>query len=428
MNRVSLHVDPATVTGAIRPLHGVNNGPIAFGGLVDVSDYHRELRLPHVRLHDCGWPHPAVVDVPTIFPDWQKDADDPASYTFAPTDDYLAAIVALSPQIIYRLGTSIEHTPRKYHTAPPPDFAKWADICVHIVRHYNEGWADGFHHGIRYWEIWNEPEIGEAMWSGTIEQYIQLYAVAARALKAHDPTLRVGGPAAAYPRGPFLSQFLTACVEQSLPLDFCSWHTYTADPRELAARCRYVRDLLDGLGLRGVESQLNEWNYAFAWRDVETRLRSFQALQGPVGASFAVASLILFQDCPLDQATYYTGDTQWFGLFDPYGAPRKTYYAFRAFVSLLDTPQRVACAREGDAEVAAWAGVAAEGRPLHVLVSNWGAETVALALRLRWAGEMRVQAVDANHDLAEVRRQAWPADGMWAAEMPGHTVWLIELR
>ncbi|MBI4578450.1 MAG: hypothetical protein HY718_02035 [Planctomycetes bacterium] len=47
------------------------------------------------------------------------------------------------------------------------DFAKWAKICVNIIRHYNEGWADGFHYNIRYWEIWNEPNVGNSMRSGT---------------------------------------------------------------------------------------------------------------------------------------------------------------------------------------------------------------------------------------------------------------------
>ena len=67
---------------------------------------------------------------------------------------------------------------------PPEDAAKWARICANIVRHYNEGWADGFHYGITYWEIWNEPDNEESielnnMWKGTKEQYYDLYAATA---------------------------------------------------------------------------------------------------------------------------------------------------------------------------------------------------------------------------------------------------------
>ena len=48
---------------------------------------------------------------------------------------------------------------KPYHTFPPKDPEKWARICEHIIRHYTEGWADGYHYNIRYWEIWNEPEV-----------------------------------------------------------------------------------------------------------------------------------------------------------------------------------------------------------------------------------------------------------------------------
>ena len=41
----------------------------------------------------------------------------------------------------------------------PKDFKKWAVICEHIIRHYTEGWADGFFYDMPYWEIWNEPDL-----------------------------------------------------------------------------------------------------------------------------------------------------------------------------------------------------------------------------------------------------------------------------
>ncbi len=27
---------------------------------------------------------------------------------------------------------------------PPKDFKKWAVICEHIIRHYDENWANGY--------------------------------------------------------------------------------------------------------------------------------------------------------------------------------------------------------------------------------------------------------------------------------------------
>ena len=82
---------------------------------------------------------------------------------------------------------------RRYRIDPPKDFGKWARICEHVIRHYNEGWADGFHYGITYWEIWNEPDNGPTvarnqMWTGTAEQYYELYDVTARHLKSVSAT------------------------------------------------------------------------------------------------------------------------------------------------------------------------------------------------------------------------------------------------
>lgn len=429
----SITVDPASRAGTIRPLHGINNGPICFGGLVDLSARHRELGVPIVRLHDCEWPHPAVVDVPTIFPDFAADAGNPASYRFDKTDDYLQSIVDVGAQIVYRLGTSIEHTRRKYHVHPPPDAGKWADICVHIIRHYNDGWAGGFRHNIRYWEIWNEPDLGALMWSGTFDDYVRLYAATSRAIKAHDVHLKVGGPAVAFPRKPFLADFVGTCRRDNLPLDFCSWHTYTSHPRDLAENARHVRDILDRHGFQRTESHLNEWNCSFDWRNEESRRRSFVVLQGPEGASYCAAVLILLQDSPVDVANYYSGDIQWFGLFDPYGIPRKTFHAFKAFRLLLDTPNRISVQTQGTGDdIRCCAGRSEDGSVLQLLVSNPSREARSCRIQLAAApadtADLSILATDATHDLSPVRsgKLAGPPF-VFEQEVPGHSVQLIRV-
>ena len=68
--------------------------------------------------------HADAVDISTIFRDFRNDPARPENYEFAATDDYLAAIVQTGSPLFYRLGESIEHTPRKYRVHPPKDFAK----------------------------------------------------------------------------------------------------------------------------------------------------------------------------------------------------------------------------------------------------------------------------------------------------------------
>jgi len=105
-------IDLGRTNGVIRPLHGVNLGPLCYRGMVDLTAYHRQLAVPYTRLHDVVWVNAEAVDIHTLFPDFEKDAARADSYRFGPTDDYVAAVVRSGAQIVYRLGESIEHTPR----------------------------------------------------------------------------------------------------------------------------------------------------------------------------------------------------------------------------------------------------------------------------------------------------------------------------
>ena len=137
----------------IKPLHGVNNSPIR---LTKPIDSFIEAGIPYSRLHDTGgaYGRNVFVDIPNIFPDFDADENDPASYRFEFTDAYLKQLYASGTKVFYRLGVTIENNYkiRAYNIYPPKDFAKWARICEHIIRHYNEGWANGFKYGIEYWE------------------------------------------------------------------------------------------------------------------------------------------------------------------------------------------------------------------------------------------------------------------------------------
>ncbi|MBE0538029.1 MAG: hypothetical protein IH624_20395 [Phycisphaerae bacterium] len=415
-------VDATSRIGTIRPLHGVNNGPLNFGEMVDVSAWYRQLDIPLARLHDCEWPNPDIVDIHAIFPDMQADASQPLSYRFSRTDDYIRPIVEAGTGIVYRLGESIEHTRRKYHVVPPGDYAKWADVCIGIIRHYNEGWADGHQYGIRYWEIWNEPENRPVMWTGSDEDYYRLYAASAKAIKNRWPRLMVGGPSAGAQGRligdrmepyPFVKGFLEFCRDNKVPLDFFSWHTYTDDPYLYAKKARAIRRLLDEYGFTKTESHLNEWNYLpdnewiMSAEQGVARRQWFERIGGAEGAAFLTCALIDLQTAPVDVANYYSGDTNWFGLFDRYGLPRKTFYAMKAFRMLLDTPAGVKASGVPEEHLAVCAGINEEQTSLTILVSSLRAmnEDVQLKISaLPWKGPVRweVFRLDARHSLERV--------------------------
>lgn len=402
---ISVDIDLATAAGTLTPLHGVNNGPICFGGLVDLTPWHRKLNLPSTRLHDPGWPGPIVVDIPTIFPDFWADPSDPANYRFTRTDDYLLSVTPLTEKVLYRLGTSIEWTQRKYDTAPPEDYAHWAQICLGIIRHLNDGWADGHHLGIRHFEIWNEPDIGDQMWSGTQQQYLELYAVAVRVIKEYNPDLQVGGPVLAHLDGDLGQAFVEYVTANELPVDFFSWHHYGIDPEALVRRATTVRALLDSHGLDQVESYLTEWNWTGQWTGAGESARAMHHRNRSArGGAFVASSLIMLQDARVDEAHYFSGDTQWFGLFDEFGIPQKNYFGMLACAQLFSRAERVQVAvqQPEETDVVAAAGRGEDG--IVAVISSF--EGTSAPLRVSIAGQAdgapvryRLHWVDEEHDL-----------------------------
>lgn len=310
---IHISVDFQKQNGAVKPMHAVNNGPVykfAADQRITNIDAFREAGIPYARNHDAsfcatyGGSH--TVDVHNIFPDFDKDPYDPASYDFPITDEYVRVTEFAGAKTFYRLGSRIEHEIKKYGTLPPKDFHKWAVICEHIIRHYTEGWADGFHYDMPYWEIWNEPDLDpddathKRTWGGTKAQFFELYHVAATHLKQCFPHLKIGGPALA---GKLLwaEDFL---AQLKAPLDFFSWHVYKNDPKKVTEKANAVRELLDRYGFEKTESILNEWNYVRGWNgdDWYYTLKAEKSLKG---AAFIAGTMCECQQGNVDLLMYY---------------------------------------------------------------------------------------------------------------------------
>ena len=341
----TINVDFSTSMGKIKPMNAVNNGPHGMSerGTTNFPDY-AALEIPYARNHDASF-HSAyggehTVDVHRIFRNFDADENDPNSYIFEPTDMYTKNTYAAGTKVFYRLGASIEHG-FKFGTYPPKDFAKWARICEHIIRHYNEGWANGFHYGIEYWEIWNEPDCRNAdgsnpCWQGTIEEFIDLYDVASKHLKACFPNIKIGGPAFTAPvHGTFQLAFLRAVKERNMPFDFYSFHRYYKKPEDLAVAVDVAKASLEMFGIEKPELILNEWNYIRGWLK-EDWYYSLRAERGLKGSSFIAGSMCVGQASDLDMLMYYDArPCGMSGLFDTETlATRKGYYAFYQFKDL----------------------------------------------------------------------------------------------
>jgi xylan 1,4-beta-xylosidase len=114
----------------------------------------------------------------------------------------------------------------KQIVSPPKDYAKWDALITAFAQHLIE------RYGIDevsqwYFEVWNEPNID--FWTGrpARQTYFDLYDHTARALKAVDSRIRVGGPATA--QAAWVDAMIAHATQNNVPLDFVSTHVYGND-------------------------------------------------------------------------------------------------------------------------------------------------------------------------------------------------------
>ena len=355
---MNIKVDLSKGCGKIKPLHSVNNGPVCPGKdqiSGNFEDY-KAARFPYARNHDAsicyeyGGEH--VVDVHAVFPNFDADENDPASYDFLLTDILVKNTFAAGTKVYYRLGSKIEHWPKKYGTLKPKDYEKWARICEHIIMHYTQGWADGGFYDIEYWEIWCEPDgnldddENKKCWSGTKAEFFEFFSVAAKYLKERFPKLKIGGPGMAFRYYDWLDEFLEHISANGVPLDFYSWHVYNTYPEITEELAVMIRGKLDRAGYKNTESIIEEFNYVHNWG--EEWDETIRRINGIHGAAYAASVMCVSQYAPLDMLMYYDArPTTMNGLFNLYGYKKqKTYYVFYNFAKLYELSGCVECTRD----------------------------------------------------------------------------------
>ena len=367
--------------GNIRPLHGVNSGPMTKVFTYDARSLFREAGFPYARLHDVEYPYGSgeFVDIPCIFRNFDADETLEESYNFGLTDEYIKHIIEVGSKPLFRLGVSIEHAPVKRHIYPPKDYEKWARICEHIVRHYNEGWANGYHWNIEYWEIWNEADGGDNMWLGTPEEFYELYCVSATHLKGRFPHLKIGGCAFTRPHNAFTEgffEYITA-KSQRIPMDFYSWHKYFVKIEDLLKYSRQATEILRKYGYAESESIFDEWNYMKDWAD---QFDSYPKLKSYIGAAYCAATLCTLQTrTDVALANYFEADVikEWCGIFEVTDmaigkqkailGPLKPFYSFKCFNALYAMKDE----KKVDCSDGICACAAASGEKCGLLLTNY---------------------------------------------------------
>jgi len=430
-----VRIDFNSVTGPVKPVNGVGQPPM-IGAPCNFSMMHylKEAGIPYSRLHDVGGAYGQMryVDIPNIFRDFDANEYDAKSYDFCYTDSLIKSLMQNGVEPFFRLGVTIENYVEAgyspYRVQPPKDFAKWGRICEQVIRHYTEGWANGFKYKITYWEIWNEPENNpidckNPMFLAPFTEYMRLYGTVAPYLKSKFPNIKVGGyascgfyagvgagqVAAAHssPRTEYFvecaEKFLAAAKKGNWPLDFFSYHSYS-EPDEALRQVRFADELLNRYGFtaKTCERIYNEW----------LPYVSHENLGSARQAAGIASELVELQNGPCDVACIYDarcGIGNYSPLFNPMTyKPHKAYYAFTAFNELRKCGKAVKVTTDGTKGLHVAAAKGEKGAAV-LLANDTDAAIPVTGLGLEGYEVMSVRYTDADHTDAVVTAKAIPA-------------------
>ncbi|MDR3734115.1 MAG: beta-xylosidase [Acidobacteriaceae bacterium] len=241
----------------------------------------------------------------------------------------------------------------KGNITPPKDSAKWSALIHALVAHLKDRYGSD---EIQKWyfEVWNEPDLHNLFFTGSLDDYLALYKNTAEAIKAECPGCRVGGPASAIPFA-FETAFEKYVVANHVPADFVASHAYgvtkgflDADgsagtildpaPDAVSGRMQHSRELLQHSGRPGMELHFTEWSSSYTPTD-------------PMHDQYHEASFILDKikraSPYVDSMSYWTFTDIFeengpafrpfhggFGLLNLQGIRKPAYYAYRFLAQL----------------------------------------------------------------------------------------------
>jgi xylan 1,4-beta-xylosidase len=167
----------------------------------------------------------------------------------------------------------------KGNISPPADWNEYERMIGLLAKHFTERYGE---EEVKTWyfEVWNEPNLSN-FFSGTEAEYHQLYATAAKVIKAVNNDYRVGGPASA--GSPWIPAFIAYCNNNQVPVDFISSHNYGVDGnldefgtyqlfmgrnfRWITNDVAYIRGLINESATPHLQLHYTEWNTSYSFKD-----------------------------------------------------------------------------------------------------------------------------------------------------------------
>jgi xylan 1,4-beta-xylosidase len=235
----------------------------------------------------------------------------------------------------------------KANGSPPKDYGRWAGLVTAFIRNLESRFGSA---EVRSWrfEVWNEPNLDGFWTHGDQAAYFRLYDVTARAIKAVDPALQVGGPATA--GAAWIPQFLDHARAGGSPVDFITTHTYgvnggfldanghsdvelSNDPGSIVDDVLKVRRQVTAAGRPSIPVYFTEWSTSYNPRDpvhdaylsAPYILEKLRKVQGAVQAMSYWTYTDLFEEAGPPPSSFHGG----FGLLNREGIRKSVFFAYR---------------------------------------------------------------------------------------------------
>ncbi|MDJ0675617.1 MAG: alpha-L-arabinofuranosidase [Calothrix sp. MO_167.B42] len=216
----------------------------------------------------------------------------------------------------------------------PEEYENYGNFCAELVKIIN----GQLNHQVMYWEPLNEQDIPYHK-AGKLDQLWQIYNLVAKAMKAQDPRIKVGGPVLTWDNSGKLAAFLEAC---SPNVDFISWHRYGSGNAgdstyklmsytpKYAEQVRQFRQVTEKyIPDRHVPLLLGEYNINYSWRSGEKRQKNH------IGAVWFASTLKHLAESGIDMAASWNLKDGIYGLIDPKNQPRSGAEVFRLAIKYL---------------------------------------------------------------------------------------------
>ncbi len=332
-------------------------------GLALQKAYHDQLALVQEDIHfSYIRGHGLFSDDMAIYQEYEEDGVITAEYNFTYLDMVMDDYLSLGLKPFLELGFMPEKIASgtqtvfywKGHVTPPRDYQQWADLIQATLRHLIDRYG---REEVLSWpiEVWNEPNLPGFWKDADMQEYFKLYEVSAKAVKEVDPGLRVGGPAiCGVDDERWLTEFLTHCSKEKLPLDFVTRHAYATElpdsvghyhyqllrsPKVMLDELTVSRNIIDSFPeYRGMEMHITEFNTSYTPKnpihDTNLNAAFIARLLSEMGDTSASYSYWTFGDIFEEMGVAFTPFSGCFGLVANGMIRKPTFWTFSFYRQL----------------------------------------------------------------------------------------------